>query len=91
MVQTLSAEPGVGAQLSLPVKVQLPAKWNFLGTTADFMVTVGRSSYFEGVNSSDSWATSHFIHWLLLRRRRSVHFIRLWSSRWQTQGHKSST
>lgn len=41
MIQTLSAEPGFGIQLSLPVKVQLPAKWNLLGTTADFMVTVG--------------------------------------------------
>lgn len=41
MIQTLSAEPGFGLQLSLPVKVPLPAKWNFLGTTADFMVTVG--------------------------------------------------
>ena len=42
MIQTLSAEPGFGLQLSLPVRVQLPAKWSLLGTTADFMVTVGR-------------------------------------------------
>jgi len=41
MIQTLSSEPGFGLQLSLPVKVQLPAKWNLLGTTVDFMVTVG--------------------------------------------------
>ena len=62
MVQTLSAEPGFGLQLSLPVKVQLPTKWNLLGTTADFMVTVGCFSYCDGVMCSNSPVTSQFIH-----------------------------
>lgn len=53
MIQTLSAEPGFGLQLSLPVKVQLPAKWNLPGTTADFMVTVGCFSHCDIVQYSN--------------------------------------
>src|SRR5258707_13644096 len=52
MIQTLSAEPAFGVQLSLPVKVQLPAKWNLLGTTADFMVTVRCFPHFDATHSN---------------------------------------
>ncbi|KAG5645827.1 hypothetical protein DXG03_005168 [Asterophora parasitica] len=37
-IQALSAEPGFGAKLTKPVKPQLPAKWNAIGTAADFMI-----------------------------------------------------
>ncbi|KAJ7581051.1 high-temperature-induced dauer-formation protein-domain-containing protein [Mycena floridula] len=38
IIQTLSAEPAFGAKLVNPIKAQLPAKWNTLGTAADFMI-----------------------------------------------------
>ncbi|KAG5652956.1 hypothetical protein H0H81_002964 [Sphagnurus paluster] len=38
IIQTLSAEPGFGQKLTKPVKPQLPAKWNAVGTAADFMI-----------------------------------------------------
>ncbi|KAG6849590.1 hypothetical protein H0H93_007175 [Arthromyces matolae] len=38
IIQTLSAEPNFGLQLSKPVKPQLPSKWNALGTAGDFMI-----------------------------------------------------
>ncbi|RDB24171.1 Protein HID1 [Hypsizygus marmoreus] len=38
IIQTLSAEPAFGSQLTRPVKPQLPTKWNAAGTAADFMV-----------------------------------------------------
>ncbi|KAG6829848.1 hypothetical protein H0H92_003291 [Tricholoma furcatifolium] len=38
IIQSLSAEPGFGPQLTKPVKPQLPAKWNAAGTASDFMV-----------------------------------------------------
>ncbi|KAM6500834.1 High-temperature-induced dauer-formation domain containing protein [Amanita muscaria] len=38
IVQTLSAESAFGTNLSLPLRVQTPAKWNTAGTTADFLI-----------------------------------------------------
>lgn len=41
MVQAISAEPGFGAQLSVaPIRVALPSKWNIIGTSADFFLSV---------------------------------------------------
>lgn len=45
IIQTLSAEPTFGLKLSSPVKAQLPAKYNVVGTVADFMINVRSSSY----------------------------------------------
>ncbi|KAG6861725.1 hypothetical protein C0995_012729 [Termitomyces sp. Mi166 len=38
IIQTLSAEPVFGLQLTKPVRPQLPAKWNAAGTAGDFMI-----------------------------------------------------
>ncbi|TFK55288.1 hypothetical protein OE88DRAFT_1675005 [Heliocybe sulcata] len=38
IVQTLSAEHSFGMKLSSPVKAQLPAKWQPVGTAGDFMI-----------------------------------------------------
>ncbi|KZT28593.1 hypothetical protein NEOLEDRAFT_1129424 [Neolentinus lepideus HHB14362 ss-1] len=38
IVQTLSAERSFGMKLSSPVKAQLPAKWQPVGTAGDFMI-----------------------------------------------------
>ncbi|KAF9009367.1 high-temperature-induced dauer-formation protein-domain-containing protein [Cyathus striatus] len=38
IVQTLSAEASFGLKLSHPIKIPLPAKWNFGGTAADFLI-----------------------------------------------------
>jgi hypothetical protein len=40
IAQTLSAEPTFGAKLTKPVKVQLPSRWNSVGTAADFFINV---------------------------------------------------
>lgn len=40
IIQTLSADPAFGPKLTKPVKAQLPAKWNAVGTAADFMINV---------------------------------------------------
>lgn len=42
IIQTLSAERSFGDKLSQPVRIQVPAKWQTVGTTADFMITVGQ-------------------------------------------------
>jgi hypothetical protein len=45
MVQAISAEPGFGAQLSVaPIRVTLPSKWNIIGTSADFFLSVSAVS-----------------------------------------------
>lgn len=57
IIQTLSADPAFGNQLSLPVKIQIPTKWvpqgTLHGTAADFMITVSDqvASFISGINS----------------------------------------
>jgi High-temperature-induced dauer-formation protein len=40
IIQTLSAEPTFGLKLTVPVKAQLPVKWNSPGSAGDFMINV---------------------------------------------------
>lgn len=40
IIQSLSAEAAFAQCLTSPVKVRIPAKWQTVGTTADFMITV---------------------------------------------------
>lgn len=45
MIQSISAEPAFGPQLSaVPIRVALPNKWSIVGTSADFFVSVRVSS-----------------------------------------------
>ncbi|KAG8815594.1 hypothetical protein FRC17_000654, partial [Serendipita sp. 399] len=51
VLQSLSAEPGFGPQLStVPIRVSLPSKWNTVGTAADFFI----SSIYAIISSSPS-------------------------------------
>lgn len=43
IIQTLSAEPIFGPWLIMPIKAQLPLKWNTSGTAGDFMINVCES------------------------------------------------
>jgi hypothetical protein len=38
VIQSLSADPSFGTSLSVPLKVQPPAKWSVAGTGADFLI-----------------------------------------------------
>lgn len=40
IIQTLSAEESFGLKLSTPVKIQLPTKWNSVGSVGDFIINV---------------------------------------------------
>jgi hypothetical protein len=40
IIQTLSAEVSFGLKLSSPVKIQLPTKWNSVGSVGDFIINV---------------------------------------------------
>lgn len=42
IVQTLSAEPAFGPQLSKPIRAQIPTKWGPVDTTADFIIHVSK-------------------------------------------------
>ena len=43
ILQTLSAETAFGTKMTIPIRVQSPAKWGSIDSAADFIIHVGVS------------------------------------------------
>ncbi|KIM23745.1 hypothetical protein M408DRAFT_249748 [Serendipita vermifera MAFF 305830] len=57
MLQSLSAEPSFGTQLShTPIRIALPSKWNVVGTAAEFFIS---AIYFIVSNSTTFGSSSN--------------------------------